>query len=110
MIYILVGGFIGGIVRGLVGFVKHYFAYKNVKFELYYFLAMIGITGVVGLSVSWAVSQSGLDILGVTGINPGIAFIIGYAGGDFIENIYKILTRKDSLYGLPKELEKSLAR
>jgi hypothetical protein len=27
-----------------------------------------------------------------------LAFIIGYAGGDFIENIYKIIIKKSSLY------------
>lgn len=107
MIYILLGGLAGGITRGLVGFVKHHFAYKNVKFELYYFLAMVAITGVVGLSVSWAVSQSGLDILGSISMNPGIAFLVGYAGGDFVENVYKILTKKGSLYGLPMKESKS---
>jgi len=30
--------------------------------------------------------------------NPALGFVIGYAGGDFIENIYKIIIKKSSLY------------
>ena len=29
---------------------------------------------------------------------PWLYFIIGYAGGGFIENIYKIIIKKSSLY------------
>ena len=36
---ILIAGFGGGVVRGLVGFIEHQFSYKNVKFQLPYFLA-----------------------------------------------------------------------
>jgi len=57
----------------------------------------------VGLTVTWAVVSSGLEIVALTQINPAIAFIVGYAGGDLIENIYKILVGKTTLYSLPKK-------
>lgn len=95
---LLLAGAIGGLVRGLVGFIKHQFAYKNVKFDFRYFAFMMLISSVVGLSVSWAIASSGLQFTFVDEINPAISFVIGYAGGDFIENIYKIMTGKDSLY------------
>lgn len=38
-----------GVVRGLIGFIKHQYSYKNVSFNLPYFLAMMFISGVVGL-------------------------------------------------------------
>jgi len=31
---ILIAGFGSGVIRGLVGFIKHQFAYKNVSFNL----------------------------------------------------------------------------
>ena len=37
---ILIGGFGGGAVRGLMGFIKHQYSYKNVQFELPYFIGM----------------------------------------------------------------------
>lgn len=95
MVSIILGGLAGGIVRGLVGFLKHQMAYKNVKFELYYFLLIVLVSAVVGAVVSWATNEG--HFLGIE-FNAGIAFVIGYAGGDFIENVYKILTKKDSLY------------
>jgi hypothetical protein len=31
-------------------------------------------------------------------ISPAIAFVIGYAGGDFIENLYKIILKKPTIF------------
>jgi hypothetical protein len=91
---ILIAGFGGGVIRGLVGFVKHQFAYKNVPFDLPYFLAMMFISGVIGLVAAVAIKESGLIALGVNYASPAIAFIVGYAGGDFLENVYKIIIKK----------------
>jgi len=95
---ILIAGFGGGVVRGLVGFIKHQFAYKNVPFRPLYFLAMMFISGIVGLLTAIAVKEAGFTFLGVNAINPALAFIIGYAGGDFLENIYKIIVKKSTIY------------
>jgi hypothetical protein len=43
----------------------------------------------------------GLTFLGLPVITPAIAIVVGYAGGDFIENIFKILTGKTSLFEIP---------
>ncbi|MBI2113046.1 MAG: hypothetical protein HYT50_00490 [Candidatus Wildermuthbacteria bacterium] len=91
-ISILLGGFLGGLIRGLVGFTKYQFSYKEVKFNLWYFLSMTGISGLVGLMVAGAVEKSGFAFLGVA-VTPALAVIIGYAGGDFLENLYKIITK-----------------
>ncbi|MBU4298465.1 hypothetical protein KJ636_00245 [Patescibacteria group bacterium] len=93
---ILIAGFGGGAIRGLVGFIKHQFAYKNVKFELNYFLAMIFISGIVGFLSAMTIKETGFTLFGT--FTPALAFIIGYAGGDFLENIYKIIIKKSSLY------------
>ena len=93
---ILFTGFLGGMVRGLMGFIKHQFSYKNVGFNLFYFLGMAFISGMVGLSSALAVQKVGFTLEGV--FSPALSFIIGYAGGDFIENIYKIIIKKSSLY------------
>lgn len=95
-ISILIAGFGGGLVRGLVGFIKHQFSYKNVKFELNYFLAMNFISAVIGLLAALAVRETGFTLFGT--FSPGLAFVVGYAGGDFIENIYKIIVKKSNLY------------
>lgn len=92
---ILIAGFGGGMIRGLIGFIKHQYAYKNVKFDLPYFFAMCFLSGTIGLLTAAAIEATGAEILG--GFSPGIAFVIGYAGGDFIENIAKILLKKESL-------------
>ena len=107
--YILIAGFGGGMVRGLIGFVKHQYSYKNVKFELSYFLTMIFLSGAAGTLVAMAVKETGITFLGDY-LTPALAFIIGYAGGDFIENIYKVILKKSSLYpeGEEKKEEDSL--
>ena len=94
MITIFVAAFGGGILRGLVGFVKYQFSYKEVKFRPYYFLGMMFVSGVVGAMATLAIKEIGFTLLG--SFSPALAFIIGYAGGDFIENIYKIIIKKSS--------------
>ena len=84
-------------MRGLVGYIKYQFQFKNTTFKPDYFFGMMALSGIVGLLTAVAVKGSGIPILGGM-INPAIAFIIGYAGGDFIENIYKIIVGKTTIY------------
>jgi len=94
--YIFIAAFIGGFVRGLVGFIKHQFSYKNVPFRLKYFLGMMFCSGIIGLVSATAIKELGLTLFGQ--FTPALAFVIGYAGGDFVENIYKIIIKKSNLY------------
>ena len=93
---ILIAGFGGGAIRGLVGFLKHQFSYKNVGFKLPYFLGITFVSGVVGLLVAIAVKEANITFLGST-ITPALALIIAYAGGDFLESMYKLLAKRSSL-------------
>lgn len=94
---IIIAGFGGGMVRGMIGFIKHQYSYKNVGFNVPYFLVMVFLSGIVGLLTAASVKELGFTFLG-TGYSPAFAFVLGYAGGDFIENIYKIIAKKSSLY------------
>jgi len=93
-ITILIAGFGGGAVRGLVGFVKHQYSYSRAGFDLRHFLAMTFISGIIGLLIAFAVSQTEVEFLGGL-YTPAIAFIVAYAGGDFIENVAKIILKKE---------------
>jgi len=84
---ILAAGFVGGAVRGLVGFIKHQFSYKNVGFNLPYFLTMLLLSGIIGLLAGSLIK-----------VSATFAMVAGYAGGDFIENIYKTVSKKPSLW------------
>ncbi|MCD6500779.1 hypothetical protein J7K42_02040 [bacterium] len=96
---VLIAGFFGGVVRGLIGFIKHQFSYKDVPFNLKYFLGMSFLSGIIGISVAAAVKEIGFTYQSF--FTPALAFIVGYAGGDFIESIYKIIIKKSSFY--PKD-------
>ena len=78
LIYIL-AGFLGGIIRGLVGFVKNKTIEKANHFKPSYFVVTTLIAGVVGAATG---------ILADT--EWQVSFLAGYAGTDFIENLYKI--------------------
>jgi len=93
-ISLLIAGFGGGFVRGLIGYLKYQYSYKSVPFNMYYFFAMMFLSGIIGVLVAAAVSNSSLIIEGVEYISPGLAFIIGYAGGDFLDGLYKIIISK----------------
>lgn len=89
---LLLAGFFGGVVRGLIGFLKHYFSYKSVRFELVRFLGTSFLSGIIGLMTAAAVYEIGFEWQG--SFTTALGFIVGYAGGDFIENVYKIIAKK----------------
>jgi len=101
MSYVLLAGFAGGVIRGLVGFIKHQFSYKNVSFKWWYFLLMVAVSGIVGLAAGWVV-KAVVELDGTLEVTKFYAFVAGYAGGDFIENVYKIIAKKPSLYVMPE--------
>ena len=78
-LFYLLAGFSGGIIRGLVGFIKNKAIEKANHFKTSYFLITILISGVVGAS-------AGL----LADTEWQVSFLAGYAGTDFIENLYKI--------------------
>jgi hypothetical protein len=94
-IYIFIAGFGGGLVRGLVGFLKHQLSYKNVPFSWKYFIGTTALSGLIGTVTAIAVKELGLTLFGQ--FTSALAFVIGYAGGDFIENIYKIIIKKSNI-------------
>ncbi len=96
MFYIFIVAFGGGFIRGLVGFIKHRFSYKDVPFKPGYFVGTMMASGIIGLLAVWAIKGVGFTL--TDSFTPALAFIVGYAGGDFIENIYKIIIKKSSLY------------
>jgi len=67
---------------------------------------MMALSGIVGLLAAASIKELGFTFLG--SFTPALAFIIGYAGGDFIENIYKIITKQSSLYSFAKELKEKV--
>ena len=79
ILFTFLAGFLGGIVRGLVGFVKNKTLEKANHFKPEYFLITIAISGIIGASAG---------ILADT--EWQVSFLAGYAGTDFIESLYKI--------------------
>lgn len=64
------------------------------------------LSGIVGFLTATAVNELGLDFLEVNYVSPALALIVDYAGGDFLENIYKTIIKKPSLYSFPEDLKK----
>jgi len=93
---IIIASLGGGLIRGLIGYIKHQFSYKDVPFRPGYFIGMMITSGVIGLVSVWAIR--GVGFVFEDAFTPALAFIIGYAGGDFIENVYKIIIKKSNLF------------
>jgi hypothetical protein len=100
---VILFGFGGGVIRGLVGFLKHKYSYKEVSFSLPSFLSTALIAGFVGVVTALVVRELGLTFLGSPVLTPAMALIVGYAGGDLIENIWKIITKNPELYSFSKK-------
>lgn len=71
-------GFIGGLARASVGFVKYSYKKKHPKFRPHDFIFTFVCSGIIGIF-------TGLLVDGAT-----LSLLAGYAGTDLIENIYKI--------------------
>lgn len=97
-LYIVAAGLGGGLIRGLVGYIKYNANSKTFKFDLLYFLLMMFLSSVVGLLTAAAINGMNLSFAGITAFTPALAFVVGYAGGDFVENVYKILLKKTTVY------------
>ncbi|MBI1984896.1 MAG: hypothetical protein HYS60_02170 [Candidatus Wildermuthbacteria bacterium] len=93
---IFIGGFLGGFIRGIVGYLKHQYSYKDVKFNLWRFLFTMFLSGFVGVAVAQAIKEASVPYLGIDVLTPALAVVIGYAGGDFLEGLYKIILKRPS--------------
>ncbi len=101
----LIAGFFGGILRGGVGVVKYMTSYKDVKIRPYYFAGSVLLTGVVGYVASWIAQDVAHIFLELDTIPLSFALIAGYAGGDFIENIFKIGMKEPHLFEIGKKIK-----
>lgn len=92
-------GFLGGLIRGAVGIIKYTLSYKDVKMQWGYFGSAALLSGLIGLAAAWIIQDVGASFEGIEKLSPAIALIVGYAGGDFLENIFKTLMQKPILFG-----------
>ena len=77
-------GFVGGLIRGLIGLVKFFQRNKrDRKLKLGTTIFSVLVVCLVG-AVAGALSEA----------NWQTAFVVGYAGSDFIESLYKIKTKQ----------------
>lgn len=102
----LLAGFFGGILRGGMGLFKYTVSYKNIEIRPYYFTVMVILTGIVGWISAWVVRDA-IDIfLEVDDVPVSFALVAGYAGGDFIENLFKIAMREPHLFEIGAKIKK----
>ncbi len=96
---LLIAGLSGGMLRAVVGYIKARSAAKKKQaFSPVYFLATVLATGAIGYLTVWVFYDLREFILGSLPFTPAIAAVLGYAGGDIMENIYKIFTKRLTLF------------
>lgn len=98
MAIFFLAGFVGGAIRGTIGIIKYAFSYKDVKIKWLYFGSLTFVSGLIGLIAAWIIQDLGVSFEEVRGLSPAIALIVGYAGGDFLDNIFKVLMKKPILF------------
>ena len=100
----LIAGFIGGILRGGVGLAKYMTSYKDVEIRPYYFTGAVILSGIVGYVSAWIAQDVAHIFLELETIPVSFALIAGYAGGDLIENIFKIGMKEPNLFEIGKKI------
>jgi hypothetical protein len=50
------------------------------------------------MAAAGVIRDMGVTFEGIVGLSPAIALVVGYAGGDFLENIFKVLMKKPILF------------
>ncbi len=85
MLWIFFAGFLGGLIRGLVGISKVIQASpsKKKKIRKDYLAVSLLASGGLGLMVGVFIAD-----------DVRFALLAGYAGSDFLENLYKIKMKK----------------
>ena len=86
----VIAGFVGGIARGLSSFLKKRGRGSGVKFDFPYFFTTVFFSGILG-GVAGALTES----------NWKTSLLAGYAGIDFLENMYKTSPLAGLLRGRP---------
>lgn len=86
----VIAGFVGGVARGLTGFLKKRNRSGGVKFDFPYFFTTVFFSGILG-GIAGALAESSWKT----------AFLAGYAGIDFLENMYKSSPLGGLLKGRP---------
>ena len=86
---LILAGFVGGLVRGLVGIskkIRDKEPDETVEISRQYLAITLLSSGGIGLLVGVLVSE-----------DVRFALLAGYAGTDFLENAYKIKMRQQNL-------------
>ncbi len=102
----LVAGFIGGLLRGGVGLAKYMTSYKDVEIRPYYFLGTVLLAGIIGYVSAFVAQDISQIFLEIDALPISFALIAGYAGGDFIENIFKIGMKDPELFKIGEKIKK----
>ena len=79
MISILLGGFFGGVLRGLLGISKTLVTKKEETINYQWFFLNLAVAAVIGLL---AATMMGGDFR--------VAILAGYAGSDLLEGLFKL--------------------
>ena len=103
MFTFFLAGFLGGAIRGVIGIIKYALSYKDVKIKWLYFGGLATVSGFIGLTAAWIAQDMGVVFEGTGAFSPALALIVGYAGGDFLENIFKVLMKKPILFEEKRE-------
>lgn len=100
-------GLIGGIIRGFIGIIKHKQSYSNVQIDQKYLITTLAISGAIGFASAWVLKDLGVVFAGSETLPLSLALIVGYAGGDFLENIFKIITKNENIFEVGKVTKKT---
>ncbi len=98
-------GLIGGLLRGGMGLFKYMTSYKDVKIRPYYFAGMVFLTGVIGWVSAWVARDALRIFLELDTVPVSFALIAGYAGGDLIENVFKIALKEPNLFEVGEKIK-----
>ena len=77
ILLVILGGLIGGALRGLIGIAKGLVTKEEEKINYKYFFVSLAVSGLVGLVAALMLP-----------VDFKFALLAGYAGSDFLETLY----------------------
>ncbi len=100
-----IAGLFGGLLRGGMGLFKYTTSYKDIEIRPYYFAGMVILTGIIGWVSAWILRDALEIFLEISRIPLSFGLVAGYAGGDFIENVFKIAMREPQLFEIGRRIK-----